>query len=53
MRLGGEYAYLFLLSRSRQYFFDQSAIKEPVAASSITRLAQKIDDQAGSDPVAC
>ncbi|WP_117140355.1 DNA-methyltransferase [Pseudomonas amygdali] len=43
--------YLFLLSKSRRYFYDQDAIKEPVAASSIARLSQNVDDQAGSDRV--
>ncbi|MCK9750341.1 site-specific DNA-methyltransferase [Pseudomonas syringae pv. syringae] len=43
--------YLFLLSKSRRYFYDQYAIKEPVATSSIARLAQNVDDQAGSDRV--
>lgn len=43
--------YIFLLSKSRRYYFDQDAIKEPVAASSIARLTQNIDDQLGSDRV--
>ncbi|WP_122499932.1 DNA-methyltransferase [Pseudomonas viridiflava] len=43
--------YMFLLSKSRQYFYDQDAIKEPVSASSIARLAQNVYDQAGSDRV--
>ncbi|WP_122563912.1 DNA-methyltransferase [Pseudomonas viridiflava] len=43
--------YIFLLSKSRQYYYDQDAVKEPVAASSIARLAQDIEQQHGSDRV--
>ncbi|MEE4694766.1 site-specific DNA-methyltransferase [Pseudomonas alliivorans] len=43
--------YIFLLSKSRQYYYDQDAVKEPVAASSILRLAQDIEQQQGSDRV--
>ncbi|WP_439895390.1 DNA-methyltransferase [Pseudomonas syringae] len=43
--------YIFLLSKSRQYYYDQEAVKEPVAASSIVRLAQDIEQQHGSDRV--
>lgn len=43
--------YLFLLSKSPQYHFDQRAIAEPVALSSIARLSQDVDAQAGSDRV--
>ena len=32
--------YLFLLSASRRYYYDQAAIREPVAASTLTRHAQ-------------
>ncbi|MBV6549915.1 site-specific DNA-methyltransferase [Acinetobacter soli] len=40
--------YIFLFSKSRKYYFDHYAIKEPVAESSIKRLAQNIDAQQGS-----
>lgn len=40
--------YVFLLSKSDRYYFDQQAIAEPVADSTVTRLAQNIDAQAGS-----
>lgn len=40
--------YIFLFSKSRKYYFDHEAIKEPVAESSLKRLAQNIDQQAGS-----
>lgn len=43
--------YLFLLSKSPRYYYDIDAIKEPVAASSIARLSQNVDGQAGSDRV--
>lgn len=40
--------YLFLLSKSERYYFDQSAIAEPLAEASVGRLAQNVDAQAGS-----
>lgn len=43
--------YLFLLSKSPRYYFDAGAIAEPVALSSIARLAQDIDAQHGSERV--
>lgn len=44
--------YLFLLSKSPRYYFDDEAIKEPLAASSIERLSQAtLCQQAGSDRV--
>ena len=43
--------YMFLLSKSPRYYYDQDAIKEPVALSSITRMAQDIEQQRGSDRV--
>ncbi|MCY1480423.1 DNA methylase [compost metagenome] len=44
--------YLFLLSKSRRYYFDQAAISEPLAPSSVERLAQQgWDEQEGSDRV--
>lgn len=33
--------YLFLLSKSRKYYFDQAAIAEPLAPASVERLAQE------------
>lgn len=41
--------YIFLLSKSPRYYFDYEAIKEPVAASSVARLAQDLELQKGSD----
>ena len=43
--------YIFLLSKSQKYYFDNEAIKEPLADSSIQRLSQDIDNQNGSDRV--
>ncbi|MBB5675564.1 DNA-methyltransferase [Xanthomonas arboricola] len=43
--------YLFLLSKSPRYYFDQGAIREEAAASSVARWAQDLDRQAGSDRV--
>ncbi len=40
--------YLFLLARSERYYFDQEAIKEDVAATSVARLARNVDAQRGS-----
>jgi DNA modification methylase len=42
--------YLFLLSKSERYYFDQDAIREPFADASLARLAQDVDAQAGSEP---
>lgn len=43
--------YIFLLSKGPRYYYDHEAIKEPVAASSIARLAQNVAGQAGSHRV--
>lgn len=43
--------YLFLMTKSERYYFDQDAIKEPAADSSLSRWAQDIDGQIGSDRV--
>lgn len=41
--------YIFLLSKSERYYYDGDAIKEPMAASSVVRLSQDIESQAGSE----
>lgn len=41
--------YLFLLSKSEKYYFDQDAILEPVSSSTQARLAQNIEAQTGSE----
>jgi DNA modification methylase len=40
--------YLFLLTKSARYYFDADAIREPLAPSSVSRLAQQVEDQLGS-----
>lgn len=40
---------IFLLAKSEKYYFDNGAIKEPAALSSIARWDQDIDSQIGSD----
>ncbi len=41
--------YLFLLSKSRKYYFDHEAIKQPLQPSSIQRLSQDVKNQKGSN----
>jgi DNA modification methylase len=44
--------YIFLLSKSERYYYDQESVLEPAAQSSIERLSQPtIAQQAGSDRV--
>ena len=44
--------YIFLMSKSQKYYFNAKAISEPLAASSVARLAQPtLAQQAGSDRV--
>jgi DNA modification methylase len=43
--------YLFLLSKGARYHYDIDAIAEPLSTASIARLAQNVEDQAGSDRV--
>jgi len=40
---------VFLLTKSARYFYDADAVRQPMADSSIARLAQDIEHQAGSD----
>jgi DNA modification methylase len=41
--------YIFLFSKQPKYFFDNEAIKEPLAESSIGRVSQDVENQVGSD----
>lgn len=41
--------YVFLLTKNPTYYFDHEAIKEPLAISSVTRVRQDLNRQAGSD----
>ena len=43
--------YIFLLSKSDRYFFDNESIKEPITDSSAIRMLQNIENQNGSDRV--
>ncbi len=43
--------YIFLLSKSASYFYDQDAIREPAAPTSIARWNQNVESQIGSDRV--
>lgn len=50
-RFTKSHEYIFLLSKSERYFFDHVAVREPVAASTRSRLAQNVAGQKGSDRV--
>ena len=39
---------IFLLTKSKVYYFDQAAIREPAKDSSVARLAQDVENQEGS-----
>jgi DNA modification methylase len=41
--------YIFLFSKTRHYYFDHEAIKEPIAAATVQRMAQNIKGQKGSN----
>lgn len=43
--------YIFLLTKSDQYYYDADAIKQPLAEASVARLSQNVDQQAGSTRV--
>lgn len=43
--------YIFLLSKSEKYYFNQDAISEPCSESTHARLSQNIQNQIGSDRV--
>lgn len=40
--------YLFLLTKSEKYFYDQAAVLEPVSANTHARLSQDVQSQIGS-----
>lgn len=42
------YEHIFMLSKSKNYYFDAESISEPVADSTVKRLSQNITDQKGS-----
>jgi DNA modification methylase len=41
--------YIFLLSKSERYYYDQDAILEPVSLSTHARLSQEVEAQIGSE----
>jgi len=43
--------YIFLLSKSKKYYYNSEAIKEPVTQSSLERLGQDVANQEGSGRV--
>jgi DNA modification methylase len=43
--------YIFLLTKSPRYYYDNAAIKEPLKDASVARLIQDIENQNGSDRV--
>ena len=43
--------YVFLLSKSERYYFDSEAMQEPAAPASMSRWAQDVENQTGSDRV--
>lgn len=43
--------YIFLLSKSKTYYYDHESIKQPLSENSISRLNQNIENQKGSDRV--
>lgn len=43
--------YIFLMSKSSKYYYDADAIKTPLAASTISRVAQNVESQKGSSRV--
>jgi DNA modification methylase len=47
-RFTKSHEYIFMLSKSPRYYFDQAAVAEPLAESSKVHLAQDVESQAGS-----
>jgi DNA modification methylase len=47
-RCTASYEFIFQLTKSRRYFFDLDAIKKPLRPSSVGRLGQDLEMQAGS-----
>jgi DNA modification methylase len=47
-RLSKTYEFIFHFVKSTDYYYDLDAIRKPLAASSITRISQDIENQSGS-----
>lgn len=43
--------YIFLLSKSERYYYDQDAIRTPVKDSTVQRMMQQVEAQKGSDRI--
>jgi len=43
--------YIFLLAKSKKYYYDANAIKTPIKDSSVARLSQDIENQKGSSRI--
>jgi DNA modification methylase len=43
--------YIFMLSKSAKYYYDQDAIKQPVTDTTVFRMSQQLENQKGSDRV--
>jgi DNA modification methylase len=47
-RPGCAHEKIWLMSKSRKYYYDHKAVREPMAAASVARLSQDVESQAGS-----
>lgn len=47
-RLSKTYEFIYHFVKSKDYYYDLTAIRKPLAASSIVRISQDIENQAGS-----
>lgn len=47
-RPAGSHEKIFMLTRSKRYFYDAEAVRRPAAAASISRWSQDVDSQEGS-----
>lgn len=43
--------YIFLLSKSKKYYYDNEAIKTPIKDATVRRIIQDIENQKGSDRI--
>lgn len=43
--------YIFLLSKSAKYYYDQNAVKQPITDTTVLRMAQQLENQKGSERV--
>lgn len=43
--------YIFLMSKSRKYYYDAEAIRVPVSDETVLRMAQQLENQKGSERV--